>query len=207
MRKFYSILLIPSLIAFGAMIFLIGYRQEQKTQSAHVVKTSLGVLAQENNKNRPQRAEELKPYSLVPSYQQVPWHGQAPIKKGKVIEIVLSSQRFLTWQDGVLLGNFITSTGKPASPTKTGHFKILDHYRYATGGTRWEKWGLPYFMGIYFVGPLENGIHELPFVNGKRVSASDFGHPVSHGCPRLQIGIASVIYKWADNGTPVIIHD
>ncbi len=215
--KLYSTLLVPLLIVLGAMIFLIVDKPERIVQPTFIIKTlrtklpaSGGLILADIKKNHPapvfKPTPNIKSFLLVPSYPRVNWAGKAPFSKGKVVEIVLSSQRFLTWQDGVLLGNFATSTGKPGYNTKVGHFKILDHYRYATGGIPGQKWGMPYFMGIYFAGSTENGIHELPFVNGLRESSRDFGYPVSHGCVRLPIGVASVVYNWADRGTSVVIH-
>ena len=213
MNRFYSILIIPLFIALGAMIFLINDRPEQKTKPTFfIVKTfreplpATGGVILSKPKIKKKLKPTLKPYSLVAWYEKVRWYKKAPIFKGKVIEIDLSTQRFLTWQDGILLGNFIMSTGKSSTPTRTGRFKILDHYRMAYGSADGQNWAMPYWMGIYWAGSTENGIHELPFLDGVREGNWDLGRAVSHGCIRLPIGVASVVYKWAIKGTPVIIH-
>lgn len=127
-----------------------------------------------------------------------------PTEKG--IEINLSSQKLKTWQDGKILGTYLVSTGKPSTPTKAGAFEVLSKIPTAYGCGDGQCWTMPYWLGIYRIGAIENGIHEMPFINGWREGSSSLGHPVSHGCVRLDIGPAEKIYDWADIGMPVDIH-
>lgn len=56
------------------------------------------------------------------------------------------------------------------------------------------------FYGGYF-------IHELPYwPGGYREGEDHLGQRVSHGCVRLGVGVAEDVYKFADVGTPVIVH-
>ncbi|MBI4708869.1 MAG: L,D-transpeptidase [Candidatus Portnoybacteria bacterium] len=124
----------------------------------------------------------------------------------KKIEINLSSQRMMLWEDEKQIVEHIISSGRYDKPTKPGNFSILSKYPVAYGGAEGVSWTMPFFMGIYKVGGTENGIHELPYLNGWRESGWDLGHPVSHGCVRLGIGPAEKVYNWAEIGTPVWIH-
>jgi len=124
--------------------------------------------------------------------------------EGKFIEINLGSQTFTCWQDGKVWGHFMTSTGRPGMATKAGMFEVLDHSPMA-----WSEsagcW-MPWWMGIYFAGSTENGIHELPLYGGVQEPLSHLGQRISHGCIRLAPGVAKRVYDWAVEGTPVYIH-
>lgn len=124
----------------------------------------------------------------------------------KKIEINLSTHKLILWENERKLAEFLVSTGKPSTPTKAGEFSVLTKLPIAYGGTYGQNWTMPYWIGVYNAGGQENGIHELPFINGFRESAWSLGHSVSHGCVRLGIGKAELVYNWAEIGTPVIIH-
>lgn len=128
----------------------------------------------------------------------------APSGSGKRIVIDLSEQRLYAYQNGVSVYAFVASTGKPGSRTRTGTFSILDKYPNAYAST-WDL-QMPYFMGIYWAGSLENGIHALPILsNGQTLWAGYLGTPVSFGCIILSTENARTLYYWADVGTPVVI--
>jgi len=125
----------------------------------------------------------------------------------KYIDIDVTQQRFRYYQHGFLLGDFPTSTGKPSTATRLGEFKADSKYEMAYGGADGQRWGMPYFIGFYMSGNLENGIHELPFLNGYREGASSLGHAVSHGCVRLDIGPAKEVYDWTEvDQTKIFVH-
>ncbi|MDO9399549.1 MAG: L,D-transpeptidase family protein [bacterium] len=118
----------------------------------------------------------------------------------KKIEINLKQQKLSYFLSDVKLGEFLVSSGKNNSTPK-GNFKTSNKSIKA-----WSSYGLwmPYWIGI------ENqkfGIHELPvWPNGYREGQNHLGTPVSHGCIRLGIGSAKIIYDWVEKGTPVIIN-
>jgi LysM repeat protein len=123
---------------------------------------------------------------------------------GKRIVIDLSDQRMVTYQGDTPVHHFVVSTGMPGASTAPGTYEVLDKHPNAYAST----WNLqmPYWLGIYWAGPLENGIHALPILpNGQRLWAGYLGTPVSYGCVILSSENARTLYYWAEVGTPVII--
>lgn len=119
-------------------------------------------------------------------------------KLEKKIEINTKKQELSYWLGGVRLGKFPVSSGKNNSTPK-GEFKIKNKSLKA-----WSGYGLwmPYWLGLG-----KFGIHELPiWPNGYREGSNHLGTPVSHGCIRLGIGPAKLIYDWAEVGTKVVIY-
>jgi len=127
-----------------------------------------------------------------------------PNGSNKRILIDLSEQRMYVYQDGQLLYNWVTSTGMPGAATIPGHFSVLTKIPNAYAYT----WGLqmPYWLGIYWAGSLQNGIHALPILpNGQLLWEGYLGQPVSYGCVILSTANAVTLYNWAEVGTPVDI--
>lgn len=124
----------------------------------------------------------------------------------KRIEMSLFRQHLTLFRDGQPIVQYRISSGKRSTPTKIGNFSVISKYDIAYGGIKGERWVMPYFLGIYEAAGQENGIHELPFINGWREGARSLGRPVSHGCVRLDIGEAEKVYRFAEIGTPVKIY-
>ncbi len=123
---------------------------------------------------------------------------------GKRIVVDLSEQRMYVYQNGQLLWNWVVSTGRPGQETAVGHYKVLNKIPNAYAYT----WSLqmPYWLGIYWAGSLQNGIHALPIqANGQRLWAGYLGQRVSFGCIILGTQNAKTLYNWATVGTPVDI--
>ena len=123
---------------------------------------------------------------------------------GKRIEVSISKQRMYVWQGDTLLYTWVCSTGKSGSGTAAGRFQVQSKIPEAWGG----QWSLrmPYWLGIYWAGTLENGIHALPILsNGQKLWDGYLGQRVSYGCIILSTEAAKTIYDWAEIGTPVII--
>ena len=123
---------------------------------------------------------------------------------GKRIVIDLSEQHLYAYSGGVLVYSFVASTGQPGAATLTGTFSVLHKYPNAYAAT----WNLqmPYWLGIYWAGSLENGIHALPIMsNGQRLWEGYLGTPVSFGCIILGTEEARLLYNWAEIGTPVVV--
>lgn len=130
----------------------------------------------------------------------VPYHAA-----NKRIEVNISQQRMFVWQGETLLYNWVCSTGGGSTGTAAGYFSVLDKIPEAWAST----WSLrmPWWLGIYQVGALENGIHALPILpNGQILWAGYLGSRVSYGCIILSTENAQTLYNWADIGTPVWIH-
>jgi tetratricopeptide (TPR) repeat protein len=124
---------------------------------------------------------------------------------GKRIEVSISKQRMYVYQDQTLLYDWVVSTGKSGSGTAAGRFRVQSKIPEAWGG----QWSLrmPYWLGIYWVGTIENGIHALPIsANGTTLWAGYLGTPVSFGCIILSTENAQTLYDWAEIGTPVWIY-
>jgi len=127
-----------------------------------------------------------------------------PTPSPKKIIVDLSEQRLYAYEDDRLVYSFICSTGSNASPTAPGTYRVLDKIPMAYAST----WNLqmPFWLGIYWSGTLENGIHALPILSNGRILWDGFlGQRVSFGCVILSRQAAEIIYNWVDIGTPVII--
>ena len=122
----------------------------------------------------------------------------------KQIVVSISEQHLYAYENGQLVYSFTASTGMAGSGTWAGTFSVLDKIPNAYGAN-WNIW-MPNWLGIYWAGTLENGIHALPILaNGQRLWDGYLGTPVSYGCVILGVEDAQTLYDWADVGTPVII--
>lgn len=137
---------------------------------------------------------------LVPTPTPVPRH-----VAGQLIEVNISEQRMYVWDGGRLVYKWLCSTGLRGRDTAAGRYSVLDKIPEAWAGT----WALrmPYWMGIYWAGTLENGIHALPInSNGVTLWGGYLGSRASFGCIILSTENARTLYNWAHIGTPVWIH-
>lgn len=120
----------------------------------------------------------------------------------RYLEIDLSSQRLALCSYGQTEGVFPISSGSRQYPTPTGHFQVNSKSLRAYS-SKYDLY-MPYWNS--FIGN-SYGIHELPeYPNGAKEGANLLGHAVSHGCVRLGVGAAALVYNWAPVGTPVIVH-
>ncbi|HBG75267.1 MAG: hypothetical protein A2X25_12545 [Chloroflexi bacterium GWB2_49_20] len=121
----------------------------------------------------------------------------------KYILIDISDQHLYAYESGVLIFSFVASTGMN-NATRVGVFSVLDKIPNAYGAI-WNIW-MPNWLGIYWAGSLENGIHALPILsNGVRLWAGYLGTPISFGCIVLGVSESQMLYDWATVGTPVEI--
>ncbi len=122
---------------------------------------------------------------------------------GQYILVSISQQHMYAYQDGQLVFSVVVSTGSGNS-TRTGTFPILDKIPNAYADN-WNFW-MPDWMGIYWVGNLENGIHAWPELpGGGLLWESSLGTPVSYGCVVLSTSDAQQLFDWAQVGTIVRI--
>jgi lipoprotein-anchoring transpeptidase ErfK/SrfK len=121
----------------------------------------------------------------------------------KTILVDISEQHLYAYEGETLVYSFVASTGMGNS-TRIGTFKVLDKIPNAYGGT-WNIW-MPNWLGIYWSGHLENGIHALPILpNGATLWAGFLGQPISYGCIVLGSYESKLLYDWVEVGIPVII--
>jgi LysM repeat protein len=128
----------------------------------------------------------------------------APSGGGKRIVIDLSEQHLYAYKGGRLVYSFVASSGAAPNYTRTGEFRVQRKIPKAYGAA-WNIW-MPHWLGIYWAGSTENGIHALPILpNGQTLWAGYLGRPVSYGCIVLGTYEAQLLYNWAEIGTPVSI--
>jgi lipoprotein-anchoring transpeptidase ErfK/SrfK len=123
--------------------------------------------------------------------------------RGKAIYVSISQQRMTVYSNGKAVYKWLVSTGLK-NGTKAGAFRVQSKYPEAWAST----WSLrmPYWIGIYYVGRIENGIHALPInKRGVKLWSGLLGRPASFGCVILGTQNAQTLYRWAPMGTPVII--
>jgi len=123
---------------------------------------------------------------------------------GKLIVVSIHEQHLYAYQGSALVFSFAASTGA-GNNTLTGTFHILDKIPKAYDPDR--NFWMPDWLGIYYVGDLEDGFHSPPLLaDGQRLWTSQIGTPVTDGCIVPGIADASSLYNWADVGTAVQIN-
>lgn len=124
-----------------------------------------------------------------------------PKKLTKSIVIDTKKQELYQQLNGITIRTHTVSTGKPSMPTTKGEYKIGNKAKRAWSKT-YGLW-MPYWMSL---GGTRMGIHELPeWPNGYKEGANHLGVAVSHGCIRLGIQAAEIVYNWTELGTKVIV--
>jgi lipoprotein-anchoring transpeptidase ErfK/SrfK len=126
-----------------------------------------------------------------------------PYTGTKRVEVSISEQHMYVYEGDTLVFSFVASTGMN-SATRVGNFAILDKIPNAYGST-WDLW-MPNWLGIYYSGNIENGIHALPILsNGVTLWSGYLGSPISYGCIVLSTYDSQLLYDWVDLGVPVNI--
>lgn len=129
-----------------------------------------------------------------------------PIASGpKRIEIDVSEQRMRVYEADRLIWDWPASTGLPGYPTRYGRFQVLDKIPMAYSRP-WTLW-MPHWLGIYWAGGSENGIHSLPIINGQKLWAGYLGSRISYGCVVIGTDEGEQLFNWAEIGTTVEIHE
>jgi N-acetylmuramoyl-L-alanine amidase len=107
---------------------------------------------------------------------------------GKRAEVLLDRQVALLIDDNQVVRTIAVSTGKPATPTPPGDYRVYAKIPrwWSTPFREWLPWALPFVGGIAF--------HELQDVPA---------YPASHGCVRQSFTVARWTYNFARIGMPV----
>lgn len=123
----------------------------------------------------------------------------------RLIVVGIAEQRMVVFEGNKQVFEFVVSTGEPGRDTATGEFEILNKIDMAYAST-WNL-DMPFWMGIYWAGPLQNGIHSLPTVKhtGYKLWDGYLGQRVSYGCVILGDEDAKTLYDWTEVGTKVKI--
>jgi lipoprotein-anchoring transpeptidase ErfK/SrfK len=116
--------------------------------------------------------------------------------KQRWIQVDLSQQRLVAWEGKTPILRFRVSTGKRATPTPTGIYRVQTKLRKTRmQGPGYNMANVPHTM--YY--DRDFGIHGAYWHNR-------FGTPVSRGCVNLRPENAKRLYSWANVGTSVVIH-
>lgn len=127
---------------------------------------------------------------------------RAPVATGKVIEVNLTTQQMIAYENGNVFLTAGVSTGRDGMETPTGTYAIYTKLKLQTmrGVLNGEPWVVPNVPNVmYFNGgvALHGTYWHNQFGTGKRLS---------HGCVNLPLDAAAKLYDWAPMGTPVVVH-
>ncbi len=129
---------------------------------------------------------------------------QAAPQGGLHFYVSIGQQRCQLYRGDQVMYNWPCSTGRAGSGTKTGEFYVQSKIREAWG----SRWGfyMPFWLGIYWAGGSENGIHGLPYQpGGYPVWANSVGTPITYGCVLLGANESETLWNMAYIGMPVTI--
>lgn len=141
---------------------------------------------------------------LYPPTPEPPAPTPTPVIEKRVV-VDVSDQRTYLYENDELTTEFIVSTGEVGRDTAIGEFEIQSKIPMAYAST-WNL-DMPFWLGIYYSGPLENGFHAVPTVRDTGITMWDgyLGQRVSYGCVILSMEDAETLYNWVEMGTPVSI--
>lgn len=139
---------------------------------------------------------------MVPRYAASPSAGQVTDTR---FVASISEHRCWLYKEGQLIGDWACSSGRKAAPSVPGSYRIQSKIRDAYG-SRWDFW-MPYWLGLYYAGNTENGIHGLPYnkKTGRRTWEGLVGTPITFGCIMLDDANAKKLFETAYIGMPVVI--
>ncbi|OQA39711.1 MAG: Muramidase-2 precursor [Chloroflexi bacterium ADurb.Bin325] len=133
--------------------------------------------------------------------------GTTPSYPGRATSFVISisEQRCWLYRGETVIAKWVCSTGRSGSATRPGTYRIQSKLPKAYGST-WDIW-MPYWLGIYWAGASENGIHGLPWdaQTGNQIWSGYLGTPITFGCIMLDNVNAKMLYDMAYIGMPVIV--
>ena len=120
----------------------------------------------------------------------------APADGVRWIDVNLTDQTLTAWQGDVIVMQTNISSGRSATPTVTGRFKVSSRYSsQRMTGPGYDLPDVPWVM--YFFS--NYAIHGAYWHD-------NWGTPMSHGCVNMRPGEAGMLYNWAPNGTEVYVH-
>ncbi len=119
--------------------------------------------------------------------------------------ISLSRQQCWVFEGDKVRYAWNCSTGQADRKTKPGNFAVQS--KIPNAKSKVWRLDMPYWLGIYDVGEVENGIHGLPLAwsSGKKIWSGLIGQPATFGCAMLDDANASTLYRMAFLGMPVHI--
>lgn len=117
--------------------------------------------------------------------------------------VSISRQQCWVYQGERVVYAWPCSTGAGERRTKPGNYAVQS--KILNAKSKVWKLDMPYWLGIYDVGPYENGIHGLPvsWQTGKKIWSGLIGQPATFGCAMLGDLEASILFRMAYIGMPV----
>ena len=122
---------------------------------------------------------------------QYVWDAGAASTGSLSIVIDLTAQRALVYSDGVAVAASTVSTGRKGRETPIGEFTVLEKQVVHRSRT-YDDAPMPYMERLTWKGVAMHAGH-VP------------GYPASHGCIRLPLAFAKLLYGVTRVGTPVVI--
>jgi LysM repeat protein len=117
--------------------------------------------------------------------------------------VSISRQQCWVYQGERVLYSWDCSTGAGERRTKPGNYDVQSKILNAKSNI--FRLDMPYWLGIYDVGPYENGIHGLPVTweYGRKIWSGLIGQPATFGCAMLADLEAATLFRMAFLGMPV----
>lgn len=113
---------------------------------------------------------------------------------GRYILVSVGAQRIYAYNNGQL----VLSAPVNVRGIRSGTFRVQN--KIAAAPSIYRGWTLPYWMGIYYVGRVQNGIHGPEMLRGGGYAYNSLGCVVIKS-----MDSAMRLYRWAGVGTTVII--
>lgn len=117
--------------------------------------------------------------------------------------VSLSRQQCWLFRGNRVAEAWTCSTGYGDWITRVGTFAVQSKIEMAESSA--YRLDMPYWLGIYDVGPFENGIHGLPvdWDTGEKIWEGLIGEPATFGCAMLEDRDAAVLFETAYIGMPI----
>ena len=134
------------------------------------------------------------------------------VPNGKVIDVDVTTQSAIFFDDGCVEGSALVTTGRPGLRTPTGTFHIYAKYSPITLISPWPATSPYYYTpenAAYAMEFLGGGffIHDAPWEPSSGFGpGSQNGVDASHGCVHIPTPTMAWLYAWSPIGTTVIIH-
>ena len=193
-------------IAYLEKVYLRDYSYQDVGDLLYEAHWRQGVIFQEGGQLTEALAEYRRALDIQPYGTEAGTRRAELAARLKRIEVDVSEQRLTALNGEELVYSFVASTGKSGTPTRYGRFSIISKLPEAYGST-WDI-RMPYWMGIYWAGGSENGIHGLPILSsGQTLWSGYLGQRASYGCVVLDTWAAKQLYDWAEIGTEIIIRE
>jgi L,D-transpeptidase catalytic domain len=135
--------------------------------------------------------EPVDPATLKPG--EFNWSPERSAEGPVVVLVSLPKQWVVIYRNGMQIGSATCSTGRPGHRTPAGVFVILEKDK-THHSSKYDNAPMPYMERLTW--------------NGVALHAGNLpGYPASHGCVRLPLEFAKLLFGVTTLGTPVVIAD